>query len=262
MIGALIRSISQMYPQAFEAFETTITEMNMHEVMEGEEIDEMITELVSEEDGFPSNVEPQYLNYTFEALNNIPTEDFIELYLLEEVNVDDPLSMIISNDFTQEKINEYRLSHPEYLKFLLTIQDDPQTFLDNHPWFDLNHFANRMSDLYDPQIAIEMIENREMMSGEGRDTFLDRFYEAGQDALAPYDMGFEEIDYDSTPIKVTHFELLSDFGELAELFESRVQQHMSVQAFMESDFYHEIFEHQCVDYTLGVLIDPEDFGGE
>ena len=270
---AMMKDIRDKAPQAYNLFEMPITEAEMREKLDDEDVNNMIGESLTESYGLDYIIDPTEFPYAYELnLNNaISTDDFVELYLFDVIDEDndyfylqgaekdEALRTVVNIHFTQDRVNEFRLNHINKLNFNLTLKVTKDEILLEQPWLSDTYVAQYLESHYEPEQLKSMIEKRYALGTGGQDTFLERFYEAGREIEAVRNIPVEEFDYDTTPFKVISVRTYLDFGEIAEIFTPYIQRHATLHDFVASDFYNELIDNDFVDYELQLDIDPEDF---
>lgn len=268
---AMMKDIRDKTPHAYALFETPIQEKELREHMDAQDVDEMVGELISDSYGFDYIVDPQDVSYQLDLTNDIPTDDFVELYLFDVIDEDndyfdlqgdekdEALMTVVHRHFTQTKVNVFRISYLNHLKFNLTLNESREDILHRQPWLSETYIAQYLESHYEPEKLKSMIEKRLVLGTGGQDTFLERFYEACREIEAEYNIPVEEFDYESTPFKVISIKTYLDFDEIAEIFTPYIQRHATLHDFLTSDFYNEMIDNDFVDYDLQLQIDPEDY---
>lgn len=268
---AMMKDIRDKTPHAYALFETPIQEKELREHMDAQDLDDMVGEMIAESYGFDYIVDPQDISYQLDLENDIPTDDFVELYLFDVIDEDnnyfylqgeekdEALMTVVHRHFTQTKVNAFRISYLNHLKFDLTLNESREDILHRQPWLSEAYIAQYMEDHCETHTLKTIIEKRFALGTGGHDTFLERFYEACREIEAEYNIPVEAFDYETTPFKVISLNISKDFGDMAEIFTPYIQRHATIQDFMATDFYHELLDHDFVDYQLQLQIDPEDY---
>lgn len=273
-MSEILKDIRDKYPERYELFETPIHESFVREVMENDVIDESVQYLLSEQEGFPYKVDPSDVSYSMVFVNSRYTDSFVEMYLFDVIDEDndyfylkgekkeEALATVVNQFFNQDMINKFRVEHMDDLNVNFEVHTELTEFLETHAWYDENYLSSRMAELYDEFIVRSMIVNRRLLASYGYDYFMDKFAQASQEYASTYGVPQELLDVDETPIKVIELKLDADFDTLAETFAERLYNYESVQDYMTTGFYYDMFGQDYFYYRLEIDADPEDYLNE
>lgn len=251
----LVKKVEKIVPHVTSWFESEIDFNIFREFIGKDEAESIVIEALVNE-GFPPNVQVNDVNFDFIAMNKKETKQLISEYIEVNTNLENTATQEeIEQIFTSEtSVIDFRLKRLDELNIHMVVNDDLADFMERHAYYDDNYFAKRMGELFDINVLKPMIESREAMS-LNQEYFTEKFRYAVSDMnILP-----EDVDENTTPIKVIDIKLEEPIEAIAEQFSPKLYEYNTVTNYLNSDFYDDLIKEDKIYFVLELNIDEEDY---
>lgn len=199
---------------------------------------------ILKDNGYPEDVEVQKIKIDIKLKPKGAIEDFVT-NLEENEKVDDIDTFTsVSND-SQFYIEDI-LDNVQMTNFEVEFKADPEEYLNQHP--TIEYFSKEMQRLYDESKLEEVLL--------GNETFEKEYVENKAE-----EEGFENPDAKELKYHIEDLKLKDPYSNLADKFISsgKVGENgMSVQEFMQSEFYEEVANNRLYEAKIKFDSDPND----